>query len=139
HVHDDPCACERFGQPLTGDGVDAGGRGSRHNLVPALAKERHELLPDEPTAADHYDLHVGPPCLWTRVGGHYSTSATDQRDSLSGVPGHGHRPEPALDAQRHSYFSGMTDVLVVVRVKHNSDHPRLVLVAGVLRDPGSPG
>src|SRR5439155_22672563 len=28
------------------------------------------------------------------------------------------------------------DVLGVVRVKHNSDHPRLVLVAGVLRDPG---
>src|SRR5262249_28888115 len=62
HVHDDPCACERFGQPLTSDGVDAGGGGSRHNLVPALAKELHELLPDEPAATNHYDLHVASPC-----------------------------------------------------------------------------
>ena len=43
------------------DGVDAGGGGSRHNLVPALAKELHELLPDEPAATDHYDPHVASP------------------------------------------------------------------------------
>src|SRR5262249_12475181 len=56
HVHDDPCACERSGQPLTRDGVDTGGGGGRHNFVPALAKAPHELLADEPAAADHYDL-----------------------------------------------------------------------------------
>src|SRR5262249_19944981 len=68
YVHDDPCACERFGQPLTGNGVDAGGGGSRHNFVTALAEELHELLPDEPAAADHDDLHDRPPRLSPRIG-----------------------------------------------------------------------
>lgn len=67
-VHDDPCASERFGEPLTRDGVDAGGGGSRHSFVPTLAKELHELLPDEPAATDHHDPHVESPCMSPPIG-----------------------------------------------------------------------
>src|SRR6516162_11793275 len=55
-----------------------------------LVEDGHELLPDEPAAADHHDLHDEPPRLSPagcgRLGGDtYSTSATDQRASLSGL------------------------------------------------------
>ena len=49
---------------------------------PRSAEDRHQLLPDEPAAADHHDLHDESPVGAFR---RYSTSATDQRASLSGL------------------------------------------------------
>ena len=58
HVHDHVRARERLGEPLAGEGVDARGGGGRNRLVALLAEDGHELLADEPAAADHDDLHV---------------------------------------------------------------------------------
>src|SRR5262245_38172675 len=89
HVHDDVRARERLGQPLAGQGVDARRGCRRHGLMAEFTEDGHEFLPDEPAAADHNNLHVeSPDCRPLRGDWNaepYSTSATDQRDSLSGL------------------------------------------------------
>src|SRR5205823_13856696 len=81
------------GEPLAGEGVDARGGGGGVRLVAPLPEDRHELLADEPAAADHDDLHVAPPCWSPRT-----------RAVIRNEP-------PTRVARVHSYFlsfSGMT-------------------------------
>src|SRR5207302_1295372 len=98
--------------------------GSRHNFVPALAKEFYELLPDEPRAADHYDLHGASPCWSPRVGAV-------------------HRPPPPTGVKAcrgsvsctHSLLLfillGDDDVLDVRGVQHHGQDARLTRLARV--------
>jgi hypothetical protein len=58
YVNDNLSADQRFSQSFTSDGVDAGRRWGRHDLMTILPKVVHELSADEPAAADDDDLHI---------------------------------------------------------------------------------
>ncbi|MNT50563.1 hypothetical protein D3C72_1874890 [compost metagenome] len=86
HVDDDIGTFERLLQAFAGDGIDAGIRRGRKDVMAPLTQVVAELGSDQAGSANDYDLHICA-SLWVGAAGDFWRLGKSTRPGKPGAPG----------------------------------------------------